>query len=465
MVSIRVVAGTAWALALGLAVTSGGLRAEVAPDFEQIGARARGMGSAYTAVATGVDAVGWNPAGLAAMNRPEVKGDLRLGFGSGQVTEGIPFFDSGAGGIVPVQNFTDSPRTTFSYSMLGGAGLLPFKRTEPYHLAGALAYRRIIDGLFRQEQLIEFDPGGGFTIPFEHIDDSDGGPDAFTLAFAGKPHQRVALGVNINFLTGFSDAIDQQSVSFSGEEFFLQETETRSTFGGTMFELGALVDITHQIAVGAMLRPGFDLDEEGGPGHFRLFAAEGGPNPAGDTLISFHSNDRTLGFPLFYNLGARGTPLPGLLVAADWQYKPWNELRTIEHTPTGDIELENTLYPAHSFHLGAEYMLSWGMDVEIPVRLGFHTAPTSRANVDSLSADVNAQGFRNYRGDRVEGNTWSAGVGLYFSTVQFNISLDRTKYTFSEFLFNQVPFPGQPLAIVELEETLSSLYFSSTLRF
>jgi hypothetical protein len=65
----------------------------------------------------------------------------------------------------------------------------------------------------------------------------------------------------------------------------------------------------------------------------------------------------------------------------------------------------------------------------------------------------------------VEGNTWSAGVGLYFSTVQFNISLDRTKYTFSEFLFNQVPFPGQPLAIVELEETLSSLYFSSTLRF
>lgn len=463
--SIRVVAGTAWALALGLAVAGGALRAEVAPDFEQIGARARGMGSAYTAVAAGVDAVGWNPAGLAAMTGPEVKGDLRLGFGSGQVSEGIQFFDSGAGGTVPVQNFTDSPRTTFSYSMLGGGGQLPFKRTEPYHLAGALAYRRIIDQLFRQEQLIEFDPGGGFTIPFEHIDDSDGGPDAFTLALAGKPHGRVALGVNINFLTGFVDAVDQQQVSFSGEEFFVQETETRSTFGGTMFEFGALVDITPKIAVGGMLRPGFDLDQEGGPGHFRLFAAEGGPTPAGDTLISFHSNDRTLGFPFFYNLGARGTPLPGLLVAADWQYKPWNELRTIEHTPTGDIELENTLYPAHSFHLGAEYMLSRGEEVEIPVRLGFHTAPTSRANVDSLSADVDLEGFRNYRGDRVEGDTWTAGVGVHYSTVQFDISFDRTKYTFSEFLFNQVPFPGQPLAIVELEETLSSIYFSSTLRF
>jgi hypothetical protein len=39
--SIRVVAGTARALAPGLAVTSGVLRVEVAPDFEQIGARAR----------------------------------------------------------------------------------------------------------------------------------------------------------------------------------------------------------------------------------------------------------------------------------------------------------------------------------------------------------------------------------------------------------------------------------------
>jgi len=463
--SFRVVAGTAWALALGLAVTGGVLRAEVAPDFEQIGARARGMGSAYTAVAAGVDAVGWNPAGLAAMTGPEVKGDLRLDFGSGQVTEGIELFDSGAGGIVPVLNFTDSPRTTFSYSMLGGAGLLPIERTKPYHLAGALAYRRIIDGLFRQEQLITFDPGGGFTIPFEHIDDAEGGPDAFTLAFAGKPHERVALGFNVNFLTGFADVLDQQSVSFSGEEFFVQETETRATFGGTMFELGALVDITSKIAVGGMLRPGFDLDEEGGPGHFRLFAAEGGPNPAGDTLISFHGNDRTLGFPLFYNLGARGTPLPGLLVAADWQYKPWNELRTIEHTPTGDIERENTLYPAHSFHMGGEYTLRRGQDIEIPLRLGFHTAPTSGATVDSLSADVNAAGFRNYRGERVEGDTWSTGIGIYFSTVRFDISYDRTKYTFSEFLFNQVPFPGQPLPIVELEETLSSIYFSSTLKF
>jgi hypothetical protein len=463
---------TAWrrvaALALWVAPAfmGGDARAEVAPEFVQIGARARGMGSAFTAVAAGVDALAWNPAGLTQLTEPELKGDLRLNFGSGEILEGIQNFDSGAGGIVPVENFTDTPGSNFSYSMVGGAAPLPLKgRAEPYGLAGALAYRRVIDLLFRQEQLLLFDPGAGFTIPFEHVDDSRGGPDAFTFALAGKPHSRVALGFNVNFLTGFVEDLDQQQVSFSGQQFFVNEIETRSTFGGTMFELGALVDVTKKISVGGMIRPGFDIDQEGGSGHIRVFAAEGGPTPASDTLITFKTNDLTLGLPMFYSLGARGTPLPGLLVAADWQYKPWNELTVVQHTPTGDVEPENTLYPAHTFHLGGEYMLNRTGDVQVPIRLGFHTAPTSGANVDSLSADVNAEGFRNFRGDRVEGNAWSGGVGLYFPTVQFDISVDRTSYEYSEFLFNQVPPPGQPLSVVEIKETLTNLYFSSTIRF
>jgi hypothetical protein len=85
--------------------------------------------------------------------------------------------------------------------------------------------------------------------------------------------------------------------------------------------------------------------------------------------------------------------------------------------------------------------------------------------VDSLSGDIGPNGFRSFRGERIEGNTWSGGVGLYFPTVQFDVSIDRTRYTYSEWLFDQVPFPGQPLSIVELEETFTNLYFSSTLRF
>ena len=441
--------------------------AQETPEFAYIGARARGMGAAHTAVAEGVDAVAWNPAGILTIDGPELKADMRLHFGSGTVVHGIETFDSGAGGIVPVENFTDTPTTRFTYYLIGGAAPLPFRDADMkrFELTGALGYRRVLDQLFGQEQLIEFDPGGGFTIPFEHIDESEGGLDAFTLSFAGKPHSRVGIGANINFLTGFVEETDQQRVAFQGDEFFLLEQENRFTFGGHMFELGAQVKVTDMISVGGMLRPSFTVDQEGGPGHLRILAQEGGPTPPADTLISFTNDDRSVDIPLFYSLGAKATPVPGLLVAADWQYKPWNEVSTVVHAPVGDIELENTLYPAHSFHIGAEYMLRRETDIQVPVRLGFHTAPTALADVDSLSGDIGPNGFRNFRGERIEGNTWSGGVGLYFSTVQFDVSLDRTRYTYSEWLFDQVPFPGQPLSIVELEETFTNLYFSSTLRF
>jgi hypothetical protein len=454
-------------LAIGLLLGGGIVHAEVSADFVEIGARARGMGSAFTAVAAGVDALGWNPAGLSQLTAPELKGDLRLSFGAGKVIHGIRDFNAGAAGIAPVENFTDTPGTNFSYSLIGGAAPVPIRQewAKSSGIVGGFAYRRVIDQLFRQEQLIQFDPGGGFTIPFEHIDDSAGGPDAFTFSVAGKAHSRVALGVNFNFLTGFNNSLNQQNVSFSGQEFFVNETETRNTFGGHMLEFGTLIDVTSKISVGGMLRPSFDVDQQGGPGHLRIFAGEGGPVPAQDTLITFKSDDATIDFPTFYTIGARATPFPGLLVAADWRYEPWNDLRVVQHTSGGDVTLENSLYPAHSFHLGGEYVFRRTTDAQVPVRVGFHTAPTSQANVDSLSADVGAGGFRNFRGDRVEGTTWTGGVGLYFPTVQFDISLDRTSYDFSEFLFNEVPPPGQSLSVVEIEETLTNIYFSSTIKF
>jgi hypothetical protein len=468
--TVRLALGVAAVLATiaaVLAAVAPPAHAQETPEFAYIGARARGMGAAHTAVAAGIDAVAWNPAGLAALDGPELKADMRLHFGSGTVVHGIDTFDSGAGGVVPVENFTDSPTTRFTYYLIGGAAPLPFRDPDMkrFGLTGAFGYRRVLDQLFGQEQLIEFDPGGGFTIPFEHVDESEGGLDAFTLSFAGKPHSRVSLGANLNFLTGFVEETDQQRVAFQGAEFFLLEQGTRFTFGGTMFELGAQVKVTDMISVGGMLRPSFTVDQEGGPGHLRLLAQEGGPTPPADTLINFRLDDRTVDVPLFYSLGAQATPLPGLVVASDWQYKPWNEVTTVVHAPARDMEPENSLYPAHSFHIGAEYTLRRATDLQVPLRLGFHTAPTALADVDSLSGDIGPTGFRNFRGERIEGNTWTGGVGLYFSTVHFDVSIDRTTYTYSEWLFDQVPFPGQPLAIVELEETFTNLYFSSTIHF
>ncbi len=388
--------------------------AQETPEFSYVGARARGMGSAHTAVAEGVDAIAWNPAGLVRIDGPELKADMRLHFGSGTVVNGIDTFDSGAGGVVPVENFTDSPSTRFTYYLIGGAAPLPFRDADikRYHLTGALGYRRVLDQLFGQEQLIEFDPGGGFTIPFEHIDESEGGLDAFTLSFAGKPHSRVGLGVNVNFLTGFVEEVDQQRVAFQGEEFFLLEQGSRFTFGGTMFELGAQVMVTDMITVGGMLRPSFTVDQEGGPGHQRLLSVGGRTDAAGRHPHQLHARrphgrHSPLLLPGRSGHTASGTPRRRRLAVQAMERGDDGGARV----GRGRSSSRTRSIPAHSFHIGAEYRLREETDLEVPLRLGFHTAPTALADVDSLSGDIGANGFRSFRGERIEGNTWSGGLG------------------------------------------------------
>ncbi len=465
-------AGQAAGLALALGLVFGWqvpAGAEAVPDFALIGARARAMGGAYLAVADGVESMAWNPAGIAAVDRPQLTADTGLEFGSGRVTKGIDIFTGGAA-PAPVVSFDDSPQSRFTYFLLAGAAPSPFVGwSQDYGLTGAFGYRRVINGLFGQSQLLQFDSGGGFSIPFEHIDEGEGGVDAWTLSLAGRPERRVALGVNVNFLTGFSSDLDQQRVAFQGQEFFLLENRVRYLFSGLSFDLGATIRPVPELALSGVLRPGYDLEQEGKSGSSRLFVLPGAGLPPADTLITYKAADITNEVPLTYGLGAAYTlqqsPLKGLLVAADYQYRPWNELKSLVHTDAGLVEVENLRYPTHSIHVGGEYVFNREGEVSVPVRLGFHTTPTQAANVDSLSAEIGAGRFRNFRGDRVETHTWALGLGIHFPTVAFDVSLDFSTYEFSEFLFDNVPPPGVQLDIIGVEESLRNLYLSTTLRF
>ncbi len=460
------------AAAMVLAVLVGGRTAEAeeVPDLALVGARARAMGGAYIAVADGVDAVAWNPAGLVEVGHPSIAADSRLSFGSGTVLHGLPTFNAGGFGDVPVLGFTDSPGTRFTYYFIEGAAPLPVEgQLKSLGLVGAVGYRRVIDLTFRQEQLLQFDPGGGQIIPIEHTDDSDGGVDAFSLSLAGRLMPRVSLGANFNVLTGFINNADITQVSAGGTQVFLVEQRTIHDIEGFSLELGARIKVLPQVTVGGVLRPGYDIDFNRGRGKLRRFTIEGGPLPPENLNLEGPVADRTRAVPTFYDFGIAATPFPGWLVAGDFQYRPWNEtVDTFHDQATGQtFVIDPDLYEAHSFHVGGEYTFRRQQSIQVPVRLGFRTHPTTLANIDSLSADVGANGFRTYHGDRVEGKTWSGGVGIHFPTVGFDVSLDRTALTFSEFseYFPVPPLPGEPLRIVEIEEKITNLYFSSTLRF
>lgn len=453
-------------VAAALLLAWGEAAGEEAGDLAVIGARARAMGGAYTAVATGVDALVWNPAGLTEIERGILQADTRLSFGSGNIDQGIATFDLGAQGESPVEDFRVSPGTRFTYYMVGGAAPLPLGETgKKYRLTGAAGYRRVIDRFFRQEQLVQVGSAEGFNIPLEHIDDSRGGVDAYALSLAGQPHTRLSLGLSVNFLTNYEDAIDQQLVAFQGQEFFNQEVRNRYSFGGTSYELGARVKVLPKLTVAGVLRPGYDLKFTRGLGSFRLLAPPGGPVPAADTLITASLDDATQSVPTFWSLGAAVTPLPGLLVAADFEYRPWNESEVTVHTAGGPVEFDSGFYQTHSFRIGTEYTMNPDGRVVVPLRFGVRTTPTTLANVDSLSADVSPDGFRTFRGDRVEGTTISGGIGIHFETVDFDVSVDRASFTVSEHFFNAESPPGVAPVIIQLTEALWNLYFTSTLRF
>jgi len=468
-VAVASAVAVAWAVAVAIAVVAvAPAVAEEAPDLTLLGARARAMGGAYIAVADDVDAVGWNPAGLAEIKTPSLTAQSRLNFGSGIFTGGLATFTTGGLAESPVLNIKDSPGTRFTYYLIGGAAPLPIKGpAEKLGLVAAASYRRLIDLFFRQEQLLEFDVGGGIVIPFEHIDDSNGGVDAFTLSLAGQVIPRLSLGLNVNLLTGFVENVDLSRVAFEGTEFFTLEQRTRRSVSGKSIELGARIEVLPQVTVGGILRPGYDVEQKRGQGKFRQLISAGGPLPPTNVRDEFPIPGITNQIPTFYGVGIAATPVAGVTVAADFQYRPWNESLSVVHDLSGaDIVVDSQLYEAHSFHLGGEYVFYRDREVKVPVRIGFRTAPTPLSNADSLSTEV-ANRFRTFRGDRIEANTLSGGVGIHFSTVGFDVSIDRTKLDFSEHseFFPTPPPPGQPLRIVQIEETLTSLYFSSTLRF
>jgi long-subunit fatty acid transport protein len=438
------------ALVAVLVAASGPAVAEEAPDTAIIGARARGMGGAHTAVASGVDAIAWNPAGLAEIDHGTIQADMRLNFGSGDVSEGVLDFQAGNVGTVPVVGFSDTPGTKTTYYLLGGAAPLPVKGWgEKLGLVGAVGYRRMIDLLYRQEQLLQFDPGDGSATPFQHIDDSEGGVDAVTLSIAAKPHPRLALGLNVNFLDGFVEEVDEQLVAFQGQVFFEIEQTDRFSFSGHSFEAGARLEVMPQLTLAATLRPGYDLEAKGENSRLRTFSLPGAGLGLPDTLITFFPDDQTNQIPTFYSLGAAIRPRPHILLAADFEYRPWDDSDVVLHTDGGDIDIDTGLYETHSIRIGGEYTFDPGGEVVVPVRLGFRTTPTTLSNVDSLSAEIGPDGFRTFRGDRVDGNTISGGVGIHFNTVHFD----------------QVTPPGVAPIIIEVEEATSNLYFSSTIHF
>ena len=241
------------ALALGGVVGSSVCRAQQLG----VGARALGMGGAYTAVADDVYAPYWNPAGIATLRGihaalPNVNASL-----AGPISADTLF-----------SHFPSSTSSQIAFARRAGTGITQADVSGDAALAGphfALSFLPFATG---QEVPRNASGGVGFRyINFAGMQAPEPGSQADTNAviafqtaatFATKTDARTSAGINLK-LTNYQPT--NINVRFNGTNFSLPVTTTtgRTTLGFGA-DAGVLHHVTRDITVGATLRDFFRPD-------------------------------------------------------------------------------------------------------------------------------------------------------------------------------------------------------------
>jgi long-subunit fatty acid transport protein len=304
------------------------------------GARAAGMGYAFTGLADDATAISWNSAGLTQLYAPEASIIARFGFGS----------------LDPQYDDVNLDVTTGSKFQLNFASIaIPFSAGE-FNVVGGIAYRRVFD--FTQN--FEIKAGeAGFMV--ENITDNSGGIDGITPALGIQFSDMFSVGASVNILTGSTDYKSEFRVT--GFEPSIEEYSEE--YSGVAVEIGALVKASPQFQIGANL---------------------GLPNTITFTQKMRDSEDfeYDLKVPFFFSIGAAFRASDQVTLAADYRSRPWSSGEVEVEGESGTIEEwlqflyndpELKVYNANSFHVGLEYLAESGNSV-IPLRLGFFTQPS-----------------------------------------------------------------------------------------
>jgi long-subunit fatty acid transport protein len=322
------------------------------------GARAAGLGYAFTGVADDASAISWNPAGLTQLYGMEASVVGRLGFGSGEVSG---FGDLG------IDSWDVDVSSNFQLNF--ASFIVPFN-VGNLNVVGGIAYRRMYDFSSEMTQTINSSFG-----QFEMYDKVSGGINAIAPSIGVQLNEMFSIGMTVNILTGNEE--------FEGDEKTDGVVDIGSEYGfdqdysGTAIDIGVLVKPTDQFSIGATFNLPHSRTVEQ---HFDLFD----PDPF------------DVDAPMFYNIGAAFRATDQLLLAFDYHGRPVADVEIDGETLTAleDVNLS-------SIHFGAEYLAGSGNSI-IPIRLGYYTDPTAYL-------DANEK--------QIIDNVITAGVGVILGNV------------------------------------------------
>jgi long-subunit fatty acid transport protein len=376
------------------------------PSFSILGAgaRAAGMGGAFTALADDASAASFNPAGLALLVRPEAS----------LVLDGRSRSDDHAG----FANLEDGAVELYdpSSTSFDTAGLNFVSATWPVTANGRtltfqLSYHRLIDFTFEGERNITERTGGG--EPLGVIDqriDQDGDVYTLSLAAAYQLTQRMSLGLTVARWDGawsFSSLTREEPIGAAGESLRYRQDNEWSGWNVT----GGVLLRYRYLNVGVSLRSPFTGD----------FRVDSRLDTSFESPFEPSSRfDGELRWPASYTVGLAVKPLETWVVTTDYSEFDWDDMEVtgLEGGPVNffDLKSEEETEARHggTWRIGTEYTVFPGSDV-LALRAGWFSEPrpVPRAPGDAKSA--------------VRGGT--LGIGWKRGPVSVDVAWQRTSST------------------------------------
>jgi long-subunit fatty acid transport protein len=326
-----------------------------------VGARAMGMGGAYTGVADDYSAIYWNPAGLGQMRRSE----FSVGFSHNQVQNTVTYRDQ--------ELETDD---TFSrLNTIGFAFPLP---TYKGSLVFGIGYNKIRDF----DDVLEVDVFNDEDSLYQGESMfQEGSLNEFSLAGAMEIQRNFYIGATVSFLTGKEDYTvrydEEDAMDLYTFDQYLYDQNIISDLSGTKFKLGAFYK-WGIFRFGATVTPPTTIRvketwSESEEEYFDNQEQAEGFEDSGELEYKYQK-------PYVFGVGG-SVKLLNFLFSGDVEFVDWSQAEFKTEPPFGELSktdlniwMKQNLQAVTKVHLGAEMYIPL---LRGRVRVGYQNEPTA----------------------------------------------------------------------------------------
>lgn len=368
---------------LGLLISQ---QSRTAFTVQGAGARAEGIGGAFTAVADDATAVSFNPAGLGQLLQPEVS---LVGMSYRRELDNRNFLSTDQ---IPSLNLSDSlTRDQRSLPSFVSASV-PTKFLGK-NLVFQLSWQRLFDlGQDTRQSIQETDPEGVIPAKFlaQHIRQK-GQVDVWSAAVAYDFSPRFLVGVSFNVWRGswnFKSDSDESLLPLPNADTEFAHIQEDDKLQGSNWNIGVLWR-SEKLNVGAVYRGAFGARFDS-----RMSAQS---NVEGNQLPASFTASYQVHWPETYGAGLAFRPHQQWLLALDWTRTRWSQAAfmpkggSLDNLNFFDLRADTQTPDAETLRFGTEYLVFAGNSI-IPLRIGIFKEPQPTA--DPISGEGRV--FRGY---------------------------------------------------------------------